>query len=158
PDGSQYAVGRYDGTLRLVDPESGKAVTALPVKPKPPAVTAVTPTYLVRGRTTRLTLTGQRLDTATGLVVPAVPRAQAVRVSSTAYDLARPADAPVGPVQFRLTSAAGESASVLLTVLRYPAIEPVGGVVKLPASFRVTLNRPGDVYTVRIDAAAGQAL
>lgn len=156
PDGTQYAVGLHDGTLRLVDPAAGKAVTALPEKPKPPAVTAVSPAHAVRGSTTRITLTGDRLASATDLVVDGVPAATAVRVSPTAFDLTLPADAPARPARLKLTSAAGDSPPVALMVLRYPVSAPGAG--RFPGTIIATVDRPGAIFTTTIAADAGQEI
>src|SRR5439155_3152293 len=46
PDGKQLALGRYDGVVQLLDPATGKVqAEPLPVKPKPPTLTTVTPNF-----------------------------------------------------------------------------------------------------------------
>ena len=72
PDGRQLALGRYDGVVQLIDTTTGKVqAEPLPVKPKPPTLTRVTPNFGQRGRKVRITLSGQHLDTATELTADA---------------------------------------------------------------------------------------
>ena len=52
PDGSQLALGRFDGVLELLDPKTGKVQHApLPAKPKPPAVKDRYPRFDEKGST-----------------------------------------------------------------------------------------------------------
>ncbi|HEV3256974.1 MAG TPA: c-type cytochrome domain-containing protein, partial [Gemmataceae bacterium] len=69
PDQKQLAFGRYDGKVLLVDPATG-AVQAepLPVKPKPPQLTKVTPAWGQRGRALRVVLEGKYLDPPAELI------------------------------------------------------------------------------------------
>ena len=72
PDGRQLALGRYDGVAQLIDATTGKVqAEPLPVKPKPPTLTKITPNFGQRGRRVRITLSGQHLDTATELTTDA---------------------------------------------------------------------------------------
>src|SRR5207249_9677828 len=75
PDQKQIALGRYDGALVLLDPETGKVQSEpLPVKAKPPQVAKLTPTSGQRGQKLRLTLEGKYLETTTEITasVPGV--------------------------------------------------------------------------------------
>src|SRR5262249_60562975 len=69
PDGKQLAIGRFDGVLQLIDADTGKVLAEpLPVKPKPPTVSKLTPNFGARGQTVRVTIDGTGLgEDATAL-------------------------------------------------------------------------------------------
>jgi WD40 repeat protein len=169
PDGKQLAVGRFDGTAQFIDPATGKpGATFLPVKPRPPAVSAVTPDAVVRGGKARLTLTGSRLDTATGLTIsdPAIKARllPGTNPGSRGVELDIPAAAAVGPVRLTLASPAGESAPARVVVDRYAAVPERGATdsahaamaITLPATVVGAIDRAGDVDYFHFDARAGQ--
>jgi WD40 repeat protein len=168
PDGKQLAVGRYDGTLQLIDPATGKpTATPVPVKPKPPVVASVTPDHAARGQTMRVRFEGKLLDATTGVrasapgVKVAVVQKSRTRLEA---DVTVPADAAVGAVQLVLTSEGGDSNAVRFWADRFPAVAEQGPTdsartamaVKLPATVVGKLDRAGDADFYRFEAAAGQ--
>jgi hypothetical protein len=170
-DGKQLAIGRFDGIAQFFDPISGKAAAAfLPVKPKPPTVTAITPDAAPRGQTVKAQLNGVRLEIATGVTVsdPAI-QVRLLPESSTntreiEFDI--PATAAVGAVQLTLLSNAGNSAPIRFIVDRYPAVAESGRIdsthiampITLPATVVGTIDRAGDVDYFRFEATAGQEI
>ena len=172
PDGKQFAVGRFDGQVQLLDPATGKpTATPVPVKPKPPTIASVTPDHAPRGRTVRVRIDGERLDTATGVH----SSVKEVKVSIVATSRSRtrleadvtvPADTPPGPVQLTLSSEGGDSNGVRFWADRFPAVREQGQTdsarqamkVKLPASVVGSLDRAGDGDFFRFDATAGQEI
>jgi WD40 repeat protein len=170
PDNKQIALGRYDGTLALLDRETGKVQSEpLPYKPKPPQVTKVTPPAGRRGEKLRLTFEGKYLDGVTEITAsyPGVTIAlarDAAKADQLAADVTFPAATPAGVYQLTLKSAAGASMPVPFTVDLFPAvaeIEPndspgTGQKITLPASVIGTVGKAADVDFFRFDATAGQ--
>src|SRR5439155_634805 len=121
PDGKQIALGRYDGALVLLEAETGTVQSQpLPVKPKPPQVTKVSPDYGPRGQTLPITITGHALDAVTEITADAM--------GVTARLQTRGDTRPGSPEQFTAD-------------LTLPSTLPAG-VVKL------TLKSPGGMVTV----------
>ena len=165
-DGKQLAVGRFDGTLQLIDADTGKVAAApLPEKPKPPAVGKLTPNAGTRGTTVRVTVEGQHLSddvtyatTARGVTVKPV--------SKTAIDLVLAADAAPGPLPLTAKTAAGTSAPINFIVDRFPAVADKAAIdsarkglpVQLPATLVGTIDRAGQADYYRFAAKAGQEI
>ncbi|HKA07715.1 MAG TPA: WD40 repeat domain-containing protein, partial [Gemmataceae bacterium] len=168
PDGKQVAVGRYDGTLQLFDGDTGK-VTAepLPVKPKPPTVTRLTPNFGNRFTKFQATLEGQHLDgeltvasNVPGVTIqvwgPSGPTRQA--------EVSVAADAPVGPVTLTPKTAAGAGPTFTFIVDRYPAVTDAAAIdsarkgrpITLATTIAGTLDRAGRADYFRFPAKAGQ--
>ena len=170
PDRKQVALGRYDGWLGLLDEANGKVqAEPLPVKPKPPQLTKLTPIAGQRGRAVRLVLEGKHVDQATeltanrpGVIAEILPAGKTpTRVEA---DVTFPAQTPAGVYQLTLKGPAGSSASLPFAVDLFPAVpekEPndfpvTGQVVSLPVTLTGTLSRAGDVDFYRFSAQAGQ--
>jgi hypothetical protein len=172
PDHKQIALGRFDGTALLLDEATGKIqAEPLPVKPKPPQLTKVTPNAGRRGQAIRLTLEGKSLDGATevvlsppGATIKLLPeRASASQLQA---EITLPADAPAGLLQVSVKTAAGQSAALPFTVDLFPSVmeaEPnnsasTGQPLTVPASVVGALSRAGDGDSFRIEARAGQEI
>ena len=156
PDGKQAAVGRFDGTLALLDlPDGKESAQLLPVKPKPPAVDGVTPDAISLGQTVRLTVRGKHLD---GLSVVASAGLTA-SVEGQTLTLTADKSAKVGPATLTLRTPGGE-ASVRVWVDHYPTTAEAAAAdaqpVTLPATLVGRLDRTGDADTYRFAATSGQ--
>jgi WD40 repeat protein len=170
PDRKQLALGRYDGALVLLDEASGTVqAEPLPVKPKPPQITRLSPTSAVRGGTVRVTFEGNHLDTATELTAtgPGIAGkvvAESRGPHSVAVDVSLPATLPLGVYSLALKNPAGQTQALPLAVDAFPAVaeaEPndaasAGQKVVLPVTVAGALQRPGDVDFYRFEAKAGQ--
>ncbi|HEX4611970.1 MAG TPA: WD40 repeat domain-containing protein, partial [Urbifossiella sp.] len=169
-DGKQLALGLFNGTAVLLDPATGKTTAQpLPAKPVAPKAEKASPTGVPRGRTTRIAVSGQNLDQATG-VSPTLPGVQAKIVptgrSATGVEIEVmvPPTAPVGAVQLTLEGLGGKSASLSLAVDRYPAVPEAENTdsarqampVGLPTTVVGVIDRAGDVDYFRFAAKAGE--
>jgi hypothetical protein len=170
PDGKQIAVGRYDGKLALLDGAKGKEQFApIPEVPQPPRIASISPSFLPRGKTTRVQFIGRRLNLATALVGPGVTAKVAkenVSPTSLTVEVTVAGNAPLGPVEFKLQSPIGESNPVTLTIERFPAKAVKGNIdafssgmtVPLDTTVTGTLTRAGAVDFIRFEAQAGQLI
>lgn len=177
PDHKQLALGRYDGSLTLVDEASGKVqMEPLPAKPKPPQISKLYPMSGPRGRSIRLSFEGKYvgLGKVFGGVVSTVPGLTSAPVfrggmpppNTVEYDVTFPAQTPAGVYQLRLTNLIGESNPLPFTVDPFESVgetEPndspsTGQPVKLPVTLVGVLQRAGDVDWFRFEAQAGQQL
>jgi WD40 repeat protein len=170
PDGKQLALGRFDGTLELFDPDAGRVThTPLPPKPTPPVLTRVTPDAVRRGQTVRVTLEGQRLDQVTSIRLdPDGVGATIDRSTRTAsrleIDLTVAPSAAVGPLPLRVISGVGQSNELNLFVDRFPVVRETArsdsagtaANVTLPATVLGSIDRAGDTDYFRFTATAGQ--
>jgi WD40 repeat protein len=172
PNHKELALGRYDGALLLLDEASGKVqAKPLPIKPKPPEATKVSPTAAQRGKPVRLTFDGQRFDEVTELVtsVPGV----AVRLLPAGHhaltllaDVTFPTATPPGVYELRLKGPAGQSGPLPFYVDPFPMVteqEPndspgTGQKITLPVTVAGALDRAGDMDFYRFEAKAGQEL
>jgi hypothetical protein len=165
----QIALGRYDGVLVLLDEQSGKVQSQpLPVKPKPPEVTKMTPTWGQRGKPVRVTFEGKHLDGAE--IVVSQPGATAKVASQSAgslqADVTFPATTQAGVYQLRVKTAAGQSAEQPFTVDLFPHIEKAGGndspnagqKIALPITVAGAFSRAGAVDFYRFEAREGQEI
>jgi WD40 repeat protein len=171
-DQKQIALGRYDGTLVLLEQGTGKIqAEPLPFKPKPPQISKVTPSSGQRGQKIRVTIEGKYLETTTelsvsqpGATVAIVPNG--VQSGRLEADIAFPANTPAGAYQLTLKSSAGPSAPVNFIVDLFPQVaesEPndspgTGQRITLPASIIGAIAKAGDVDYFRFDAEAGQPI
>jgi dipeptidyl aminopeptidase/acylaminoacyl peptidase len=166
---SQLALGRYDGRLVVLDATNGKVVSEpLPIKPKPPQVSRLTPDAVQRGQTLRLTLEGKALDHATE-VVTTIPGA-AVRLvgerrpERLLAELTVPPATPAGRYEVTAKGSAGTSAAkqVFVDLFAVQAErEPNNSAmtaqrVALPVSVVGAVDRAGQVDFYRFEAVAGQ--
>jgi WD40 repeat protein len=168
PDHKQLALGRYDGVAILLDEANGQTQSEpVPIKPKPPQITKLTPNSAVRGQTVRLTVEGKYLDGAAELTtsVAGIKGKVVASAANTAQvDLILPATASPGAVQLTLKTAVGTSGPFPFIVDLFPVlgkIEPnnspnTGQRITLPTTITGTLSRAGDVDFYRFQAEAGQ--
>jgi dipeptidyl aminopeptidase/acylaminoacyl peptidase len=172
PDQKQIALGRYDGTLVLLEEGTGKVqLEPLPFKPKPAQVSKVTPSSGQRGQRVRVTFEGKNLETVTeiaasqpGTTVAIVPNGrQPERLEA---EVTFPATTPAAAYPLTLKSPAGPSVPVNFTVDLFPQVaetEPndspgTGQKITLPASVIGTITKAGDVDYFRFEANAGQEI
>ncbi len=169
PDGKQLAVGLYNGTALLLDAATGKtAAQPLPAKPVAPKVEKLSTTGVPRGKTTRIGVTGQKLDQATAASVNvAGSQAKIVPTGRTAttleVEVTVPATAPAGGARLMLEGPGGKSAPLALAVDRYPAVRETGNTdsarqampINLQSTVVGTVDRAGDVDYFRFTARAG---
>ena len=170
PDGAQIAIGRFDGTGLFLDPnDDRKILHFLPVKPKPPAMTRVAPDSVLRGKTTRLTIDGQRLDSSKSIIATATGVSFAIVSkldNKLEVDLTVPANAVAGPISFQVASDAGMSPAQSLIVDRYPVTLESGITdsaksamkVMLPTTIIGSIDRAGDVDFYQFEVKAGQSV
>ena len=154
PDGQQLALGLFTGAVLRVNAATGEVA-----KPKPPAVTAVSPNAARRGTTTTVTLTGTGLDALnaatadTGLTLALIPSPDDSPVRRTAR-LTVPASAPIG---YATLTAEGKAK---FAVDRFAVVaegQP-GQTISLPATVTGHLDRPGDADAYRFTGSAGDEL
>ena len=172
PDHQQLAIGRYDGTMILLDEASGKVQSEpLPVKPKPPQVTKLSPASGQRGKTIRMTFEGKHLE-GTQEVVSSLPGVisrslpDGVKPNLVRAEITFPANTPAGVYKLALKSAAGQSAQLPFTVDLFaetseqePNDSPsVGQMITLPATVVGSIGKAGDVDYFRFEAKAGQEI
>jgi hypothetical protein len=172
PDHKQLALGRYDGVLLLLDEATGKVLSEpLPIKPKPPQVSKVTPTSAVRGKSFHLTFEGKYLDQALELVA-SVPGVAAIfldagkAANQVQIEASFPPTTPAGSYQLSLKSALGQTAALPFIIDLFPPVteqEPndspsTGQSVVLPVTVVGTIGQGGDVDFYRFEATAGQQI
>jgi hypothetical protein len=166
-DGKQLAIGRYDGSLVLLDAATGKVQSEpLPVKPVPKQVT---PASGSRGQKLRLVIEGKNLvgvteltSTAPGVTARLLPNG--VQPRRIEADVTFPATTTAGVHQLVLKSAGGPSASLPFTVDLFPQVNEVepndspttGLQITLPASVIGAISRAGETDYYRFQATAGQ--
>ena len=171
-DGKQLALGRYDGTAVLLDEASGNVLSEpMPIKPKPPVLTRLSPPAGLRGQTIRITLEGKYLDTASEIVStsPGV-KAKLVQERKSGHkvqaDLTLPEDTLGGVVKLGIRTPAGQSAELPFIVDLFPTVSEVepndspttGQRVTLPVSIAGAYRQAGSVDYFRFDAHAGQQI
>jgi WD40 repeat protein len=169
----QIALGRYDGALVLLDEKSGKVQSQpLPVKPKPPQLSKLSPAFGQRGKAVRVTFDRKNLDASAtvtanhpGVTVKVVqgPARQAGPTSMQA-DVTFPADTPAGVYQLSLKTAGGQSAALPFIVDLFPVTAKTGPndapstgqKVTLPATLVGAVSKAGAVDFYRFEAREGQ--
>ncbi len=171
PDQKQLAVGRYDGRLLLVEEATGKVqLEPLPVKPKPPVLTRLTPAAARRGQTVQVKLEGKYLRETTE-VRAGIPGGKATFAPGTTPDeidvtLTIPAETPAGVYPIRVKTPAGQSGPLNFIVDLFPTVAETEGrrspttgqKITLPATVVGSIGRAGDVDYYRFDAQAGQEI
>lgn len=184
-DGKRLAVGRYDGSIALYDPATGKVGLTLPTTPEASPVTPAKPELVrnaslnplptkgaTRGSKVRLTLSGNGVGRATevvlaepGLTARIVPR-EKTDPNALDVDLTVAADARVGIHRVGVVTPLGEPGTQPFAVEAHPGaaeVEPNDDPaavkpVALPATYLGTIDRPGDVDHVRFEAKKGRQL
>lgn len=171
-DHKQLAVGRFDGSLVLLEEASGKVLAQpLPEKPKPPELTKLTPDSAARGRTVRVRLEGKGLDavsevlTPNGVLKPIVIMAGRSSLSLL-IDIEIPPMAPAGAYKLQVKGPGGISAPQSFMVDRYRAIAEVkpnqsprtGQPIQPPMAVVGVISQAGETDWYRFPAAEGQQL
>jgi hypothetical protein len=170
PDNKQLAVGRYDGTLILLDAETGKPQSQpLPAKPQPPKLNKLTPDSGLRGKTVRVSFEGQHLDGVTEIVssskeVKAVIVAEGRNTTSLQADITVPANIPAGNYPLNLRGPGGQGGPLPFFVDLFPVVaeqEPndspsTGQRIDVPVSIAGSIGKAGDVDFFRFEARASQ--
>jgi len=179
PDGKQIALGRYDGSLLLLDEASGEprfqlsrtgqimttvAKTIEKPKPTPPQAKKVTPDFGRRGLPLHLVFTGAHLDhvdsvTANHPGVGAKILAEGKGPTSVHVEVSFPPSTPAGVYQLTLNNAGGKSALLPFIVDPFPLTqeqEPNDSpgrsqAVTLPATVAGTIAKAGDVDFLRFE-------
>jgi hypothetical protein len=177
----QIALGRYDGALVLLDEKSGRIQSQpLPVKPKPPQLSKLSPAFGQRGKAVRVTFEGKYLDasatvsanhpgvTAKVIQGPAEGSGSGghFRYTQIQADVTFPADTPAGVYQLSLKTAGGQSAALPFTVDLFtvtaktgPNDAPsTGQKVTLPATLVGAVSKAGAVDFYRFEAREGQEI
>jgi hypothetical protein len=165
----QIALGRYDGVLVLLDEQSGKVQSQpLPVKPKPPEVTKMTPNWGQRGKTVRVALEGKHLEGADIVVSQPGISAKVIVQSTTAVqaDVTLPATTPAGVYQLSVKTSAGQSAAQPFAVDLFPHLDKAGGndspnagqKIALPVTVAGAFSRAGAVDFYRFEAGESQEI
>ena len=184
-DGQRLAVGRHDGTLAFYDATTGKLRLETrplppnlpPTPPKPELVRNATlnppsPRGVLRGSTTRLTLTGTGVGLSTEVLVleggflAKLVTAAKPDPNRLDLDLTIPNDARVGPHRISVVTPLGIPAAQTFIVDRNPIVNEVepnddpklSALTKWPATLVGAIDRPGDVDHYRFQAEAGQSL
>ncbi len=171
-DAKQLALARFDGVGVLLDPATGK-VTAqpLPEKPVPPKPEKLTPNGGVRGKTTRVTVSGTSLDqvqrvTTNSPDVKVKFDSALQNPTKLQLDVTIGSKVPLGLVQLTFEGEAGKSAPVVLAVDRFPSVAEVGAtdsartamIVKPSTTITGVVDRPGDVDYFRFEAKIGDQI
>jgi hypothetical protein len=171
-DQKQIALGRYDGTLVLIDGTTGKVLSEpLPVKPKPPQLTRIHPALGRAGVPVRVTFLGKYLDQVEEVIATA-PGVSAKFLStgkspnSIQAEVTFPAATPAGVYKIGLKSPLGSTAQLPFTLDLFPPVtesEPndsptTAQKVTLPASVIGGIGKPGDVDYYRFEAKEGQEI
>lgn len=168
PDGKQLAIGRHDGEGIFFDPATGtQGAKFLPAVPKPPTVTKITPNSGVRGKTVRVVVEGQRLDSVTALKANGIDvKIVSAEPARLVADFAISSNANSGSVPYTLVSTAEHLPANAFTVDRYDIVRETGStdsarsamVVKLPATILGSVDRAGDTDYFAFDAKAGDPI
>jgi len=186
PDGTKLAVGRYDGSLALLDASTGKSLLSLRNAPQSVPPTPKTKPQLARnatlnppsprgglkGTTLRVALSGVGVGQAVGVsfddpglgatIVP-LPKPDPNRLD---IDLTIAKSVAAGPHQFTVQGPLGVPLAKPFVVFEHPEtseVEPNDDPAKvkpqaLPATLVGTIERPGDVDAWRFETKTGQKL
>jgi hypothetical protein len=169
-DQKQLALGRYDGTLLLLDEKTGAVQgQPLPAKPKPPLVQKIAPAAGKRGGQNEVTFYGADLPQVDELVANfALVKGSISFDPKSAQELSvrfmPDAKVPPGVYQIGLKSLQGASKTVPYIVDAFDLVEDqepnnspgTGQQVKLPVSVAGSLQQTGDVDWFRFAVTAGQ--
>lgn len=170
PDHKQLALGRYDGSVVLLDEATGEVQSEpLPVKAKPPQLIRLSPASAQRGQTVRITFEGKYLEKASEVIAshPGVRGklvAEANSRNCVQADVTFPEDTPAGTVKFAVKTPEGQSAELPFILDLFPALAEVepndsprtAQKITLPVTVVGTISQAGSVDYYRFDADAGQ--
>jgi WD40 repeat protein len=146
PDHKQLALGRFDGTLVVLEEATGNVqAEPLPVKPKPPQLTKISPNFGQRGRSIRVTFEGKYLDQTPELTssypgVAAGFHIKSKTPSSIHADISFPEDTPAGSYKLGLKTPTGQTAQLPFIVDLFPQVAQVGNNHLLKTAQKLTLN------------------
>lgn len=171
PQSNQLSLGRHDGTLLVVDATTGKTLASpLPIKPKPPVVTRVTPEGAVPGAVAFVTIEGRNLEAVTHVELAGLPwvewayrEGRPPAKGRLEIGLLIPEQTPPATYRLILKNAGGASEPVLFTVDRFPAVPerpPNNSLrnpqpVRLPVTLVGHIGRAGETDYYRFEAKAG---
>ena len=184
PAGKALAIGRADGSLSLVELETGKSIKelrSLPVPTTPPSPPKLArnatlnppqPRGGARGTTTRLTLTGEGVGRAVSVVLPESDISAAIVATTPTdpnrleVDLTIDPKARVGLHSLAVITPQGTTPSQTFAVEARPAVaetEPnatneSAKKVTIPATLVGTIDQPGDRDLFQIDVRKGELL
>ena len=167
PDGKQATLGRFDGAVVELEVATGKIVSQpVPVKPKPPVLTKLTPDAGPRQKTVHVTLSGEALDGAeivaeeSGL---SISKPRAGHSGSLVVDVTIDAHTRVGVFKLKAKNSVGSSAPAEFFVDRFqavPFVEPVSPgsaqPLNLPVTVTGTLGQAGVVNRHAFSLAPSQ--
>jgi hypothetical protein len=185
PNMKRIAVGRYDGSLALLDASTGKNLLSLRDVPKPaPAAPKPKPQLVrnaslnppsprggLRGTKVRVALSGNGVGEAVGVhfddsgLVATIVRPEKPQPDQIDFDLEIPKTAAPGPRRFTVQTPLGVPASKVFVVSEFtevPEAEPndqptsPGKLIAMPATLVGTIDRPGDLDRWSFTAGAGQ--
>jgi WD40 repeat protein len=171
PDHQELALGRYDGTVALLEEKTGQVRSEpLPVKPKPPVLSKLTPMAGPRGRKLHIQFEGKYLGDVRE-VVSSHPgfhgKLLADGKSSDQFqaEIEFPAQTPAGVYKLAVKTPAGQT-EMPFTVDLYPEQIVQGssdsprtaGRVTLPATVAGVIARAGGVAFYRFEATSGYQL
>jgi WD40 repeat protein len=185
-EGRRLAVGRYDGSLDVIDMASRDVTASLarapePVPPEEPAkpelvrnasLNPPSPRGAMRGTTLKVTLTGNGVGRAEAILFPEagvtaklLPR-NPPEPNTLDAELTIAADARVGVHRFLIRTPLGTPPAQAFAVSASPEAaeaepndDPAQATpLRLPATITGAIERPGGVDGYRIEAKAGQEL
>jgi hypothetical protein len=183
PDGARVAVGRYDGSLAIVDVATGKELlalrtapaTATPAKPqllRNASLNPPSPRGAARGSKVRVTVSGTGAGQATAVILPEPGLAATILPAAKTdpnrleIELSVAPEASAGLHRIGLVTPLGVPPFKTFAVSSHPEAaeaepndEPIKArMVALPATFLGTIDRPGDVDHFRFEVKAGQVI
>ena len=168
------AIGRFDGEMVILDEATGKGIASpLPVKPKLPVITKISPSSATRGQVVAMVIEGRNLDdviqvSLTG--VPGIEWAYRERIPRTkskiAINLLVPDETPAGQYPLVVHHSGGPSNPMALTVDRFKATleAPPNNMIRTAQAvqWRSTLiggiAKAGETDFYRFDAKAGMEI
>lgn len=161
PTGKTLAVGLYGGTLLTLDGETGKPLaTLLPMKPKPPQISKITPHFVPRGVASTIQIEGQSLEKTIAVTIPHAETKILKKGAKLEIQVTPSPKAPLGFTSVTVKNEAGDSNPMNLIVDRFAAqndqtgIESVqrGLLVTPPVTIAGILQRAGeaDFYRVKL--------
>jgi hypothetical protein len=168
-DRKQLALGRYDGSLLLIEEDTGKILaTPLPIKPQ---LTKLLPSSGQRGQTIRITFSGKYLDRANEIISTTPDLSWKIASasrggSSVVAEITFPPNTPAGVYNLAISTSDGQTGPLPFIVDLYSPIaekEPndsptTGQRVSPPVSIIGTIDRAGGVDYYKFEARAGQQL